>query len=127
MKRGKMLARLIAAGFAITVTGSALLAQTLPTQAWAAVAGRVERAALSGSTQELREIRGQLIRELPQSPGERPEPLGQYAIAYAGWRMATLPDVPKSEQDDLLDDAADSTRAGLKNHPTTLQRLVPLR
>src|SRR4030095_8049783 len=126
MKRGKMLARLIAAGFAITVTGSALLAQTLPTQAWAAVAGRVERAALSGSTQELREIRGQLILELPQSPGERPEPLGQYAIAYAGWRMATLPDVPKSEQDDLLDDAADRLEAILKTSPKHAEALAPV-
>lgn len=118
-----MLARLIAAGFAITVMGSALFAQTLPTQAWAAVAGRLERAALSGSTQELREIRAQLIRELPQ-PGERPKSFGLYAIAYAGWRMATLPDVPKSEQNDLLDDAADRLEAMLKTSPKDAEALA---
>lgn len=93
-----MLARLIVAGLAISVTGSALLGQMPPTQGWTVVAERLERAALSGSKQELREIRAQLIRELSQSPGERPETLGLYAIAYADWRMAILPDVPKSEK-----------------------------
>src|SRR4029453_15195006 len=102
-----MLARLIAAGLAISVTGSALLTQTPPTQAWGATAERLERGGPRGFSQELREIRAQLVRELPQSAGERPEPFGLYAIAYAGWRMATLPDVPKSEQDNLLDEAAD--------------------
>lgn len=86
--------------------------------------GRLELAALSGSTQELREIRAQLIRELPHSPGERPEPLGQYAIAYADWRMATLPDVPKSEQNDLLDDAADRLEAILKTSPNRAEALA---
>ena len=119
-----MLARVIAAASAIAVTGSALLAQSLPTQAWAAVAGRLEQAALSGSTQELRKIRARLIRELPQSPGERPKSFGLYAIAYAGWRMATLPDVPRSEQDDLLDDAADRLEAILKISPKDAEALA---
>ena len=119
-----MLARLITAGLAISVTGSALLAQTPPTPAWSAVAGRLERAALSGSTQKLREIRAQLIRELPQSAGGRPEPLGLYAIAYAGWRMATLPDVPRSEQDDLLDDAGDRLEVILKTSPQDAEALA---
>jgi tetratricopeptide (TPR) repeat protein len=112
-----MLARMIASCLAIIATGTALFAQMPPAQRWTAVAGRLERAAVSGSTPELRDIRAQLIRELAQSPGERPESPGLYAIAYAGWRMATLPDVPKSEQDDLLDDAADRLEAVLKTSP----------
>jgi tetratricopeptide (TPR) repeat protein len=119
-----MLGRLIATCFAINITGSALLAQTTPTQAWAAVAGRLERAALSGSTQELREIRAQLIRALPQSPGERPEPLDEYAIAYAGWRMATRADVPTSEQDDLLADAAHRLEKILTTSPKHAEALA---
>jgi tetratricopeptide (TPR) repeat protein len=103
---------------------SALPAQTPPAQGWTAVAGRLERAALNGSTQELREVRAQLIRELPQSPGEQPESLGLYAIAYAGWRMATLPDVPKSEQDGLLDDAADRLEAILKTSSQDAEALA---
>jgi tetratricopeptide (TPR) repeat protein len=119
-----MLARFIVACLAIVVTGSALLAQTPPTQGPTAVTGRLEQAALSGSKQELREIRTQLIRELPESPGERPEPLGLYAIAYAGWRIATLPDVPKNEQDDLLDDAADRLEVVLKTRPKHTEALA---
>jgi tetratricopeptide (TPR) repeat protein len=119
-----MLARLITAGLAISVTGSALLAQAPPTQGWSAVAGRLERAALSGSTQELRELRAQLIREFPQSAGARPAPLSLYAIAYAGWRMATLPDVPRSEQDDLLHDAAGRLEAILKTSPQDVEALA---
>jgi hypothetical protein len=110
MKRSKMLACRIGAWVAVIITGSARLAQMQPPEGWPAVVGRLERAALRGSTQELRQIRDQLIRRLSQSTGERPESLTQYSIAYAGWRMATLPDVLKSEQDDLLDDAAIGSR-----------------
>jgi tetratricopeptide (TPR) repeat protein len=123
MKRWKMNARLIAS-LAIIVTGPALPAQVPLPQGWTAVVGRLDRAALSGSTPELREIRAQLIRELPRLPGELPESLGLYAIAYAGWRMATLPDVPKSEQDDLLDDAAGRLEAILKTRPKHAEALA---
>jgi tetratricopeptide (TPR) repeat protein len=119
-----MFARLIPACLAIIVTGSALVAQTPPTQRWTAAVARLERAALRGSKQELREIRAQLIRELPQSAGERAEPLALYAIAYAGWRMATLPAVPENEQDDLLDDAADRLEAILKIRPKHAEALA---
>lgn len=100
---------------------SALPAQTPVAQGSAAVADRLERAALSGSTRELREIRLQLIGELPPSS---PDALAQYMIAYAGWRMATLPDVPKIEQDDLLDDAADRLEAILKTSPNDADALA---
>jgi tetratricopeptide (TPR) repeat protein len=119
-----MLARLIAACLAFIVAGSALLAQKPQAQGWTSVVGRLDRAALSGSKQELREIRAQLIHELPHSPEGQPQPLGLYAIAYAGWRMATLPDVPKSEQDDLLDDAADRLAAILKTSPKHAEALA---
>ena len=78
----------------------------------------------SGSTPELREISAQLIRELPKSLGEQREPLALYAIAYAAWRMATLPDLSKSGQDDLLDDAADGLEAILKTSPKHAEALA---
>jgi tetratricopeptide (TPR) repeat protein len=119
-----MLARLIASCLAVIVTSTALFAQMPPAQKWTAVAGRLERAALIGSTQELREIRAELVRELAQSSDERPESPGLYAIAYAGWRMATLPDVPRSEQDNLLDDAAGRLEAILKTSSQDAEALA---
>ena len=84
---------------------------------WTAITERLERAALNGAQAELREIRGTLAGELKRSTEQRRASVILYTIAYSGWRMATLPDVPRQEQDDLLDDAADRLEAILKDRP----------
>jgi len=106
-------------------TASSFLAQSSATPSWTAATERLERMALIGSTQGLREIRNELIRELPPSSGERLESV-LYAIAYAGWRMSTQPDVPKGEQGDLLDDAADRLERIVKTTPTDAEALALL-
>lgn len=119
-----MRACLIAIGAIVAIAGSARRAQIPAAQGWAALTERLERAALNGSTQELRDIRAQLIRDLADAPGDVPEVVLQYAIAYAGWRMATLPDVPKRDQDDLLDDAEDRLATTLETSPEPAEALA---
>ncbi|MCY3745491.1 MAG: tetratricopeptide repeat protein [Acidobacteria bacterium] len=75
---------------------------------WLELTERLERAALAGSGQELRAVRMDLLRQLihpaEQAPGGS---LLEYAIAYAGWRLANLSEVPNREQADFLDDAVE--------------------
>jgi tetratricopeptide (TPR) repeat protein len=71
-------------------------------QDWRQLTARLEGAVLRGQSAELRSIRADLLRRVQTaSPSVD---LVQYAIAYVGWRMATLPDVPERERGDLLDD-----------------------
>jgi hypothetical protein len=72
------------------------------TNEWPQLTARLEGAVLRGQSNELRSIRADLLRRA-QNPSSSAD-LVQYAIAYVGWRMATLPDVPEREQGDLLDD-----------------------
>jgi tetratricopeptide (TPR) repeat protein len=116
-RQSMQLTRLVAVCIVASVAGVPLLAQVPPPQEWKVLTERLERAALAGSGAELREVRTALVRGLSQSSGGRPQPITLYAIAYAGWRMATLPDVPRKEQDDLLGDAADRLKAMLKDNP----------
>ena len=79
-----------------------LSSQTGPLD-WSATTARLEKAALDGTAKDLRAIRTDLAQRLSAS-GADEAPL-RYAIAYASYRMATLPDVPDRERKDLLDDA----------------------
>ena len=89
-------------------------AMTAPTlslgqeSAWSALTERLERTALAGSGPELRAVRMDLLRQRihPAEPAPAPSLL-EYAIAYVGWRLANLADVPEQEQADLLDDAVE--------------------
>jgi hypothetical protein len=72
------------------------------TRDWQELAARLERAVLRGQSDELRSIRADLMRRVQTASSSAD--LVQYAIAYVGWRMAPLPDVPEREQTDLLDD-----------------------
>jgi tetratricopeptide (TPR) repeat protein len=98
--------------------------QTKGAQGWKAMPERLEQAALKGTPLELREIRTILTRQLTQSKGQPLEPTIQYAIAYTGWRMSTFPDVPKDEQNTLLDDAVDRLEAVLKVNPNDAEALA---
>jgi tetratricopeptide (TPR) repeat protein len=120
-----MFRRMPAACVMAIATASSLLAQSPATPSWTVIAERLQRMALIGSTQGLREIRNELIRELPSSSGERLES-ALYTIAYAGWRMSTQPDVSKNEQDDLLDDAEDRLERVVKTAPDDAEALALL-
>ena len=93
---------------AMTVTATPLRQEL----SWSELTERLERAALAGSGQELRAVRIDLLRQLMQ-PAERApaQSLLEYAIAYAGYRLASLSDVPEREQTDLLDDAVERLEA----------------
>lgn len=124
MNGWKMRAWLTAMCSVVAIDVSTLVAQSPTAQGWSGITGRLEAAALRGSTQELREIRAQLLRELTASSATAPEPLVQYAIAYAGWRMVSLPDVSKRDQDDLLDDAGGRLEAIRKASPKHVEALA---
>ena len=98
--------------------------QTQGAQGWDAITERLERAALKGAPIELREIRAILTRQLAQSTGQPLESIVQYAIAYTGWRMSTLPEVPRDEQNTLLDDAVDRLEAVLKVRPKDAEAMA---
>ena len=93
---------------AMTVTGLPLRQEL----AWSELTERLERAALTGSGQELRAVRIDLLRRQMRPAEEAPtQSLLEYAIAYVGYRLANLGDVPRQEQADLLDDAVERLEA----------------
>jgi tetratricopeptide (TPR) repeat protein len=79
---------------------------------WRQITDRLERAVLSGRSVDLRNVRADLLRRVQQA--SLSAAVVQYAIAYAGWRMATLPDVPEREQGDLLDESVSRMQAVVK-------------
>ena len=100
---------------------AAMNATTLPLRqelSWSELTERLERAALAGSGQALRAVRIDLLRQLMQ-PAERApaRSLLEYAIAYVGYRLASLSDVPEREQTDLLDDAVERLEALVDDGP----------
>ena len=101
----------------VAVPISPLAAQAPAAEAWADTTARLERAVLNGSVPEIRTIRADLLRRL-SSPAEQAKagPM-RYAAAYAGWRLATQPAVPKAEQHDLLEDAVKQLQLVLKAGP----------
>jgi tetratricopeptide (TPR) repeat protein len=90
-------------------------AQSGVPQSWRELTARLERAALAGSSKELRQVRADLLRRLTQPAERAQEPLLRYAVAYAGWRMATLPDVPEPEHMGALEEAVTHLLAVVKN------------
>lgn len=101
-----------------TLAAATLLAQpTSKAQEWQALTDRLERSALRGTSKDVRMIRTDLLRRLTQ-PEEKPNAsLIQYTIAYAGWRMANMPDVASPEQAGLLDDAVTRLQDVVKAEP----------
>lgn len=83
------------------------------THEWRQLTARLEPAVIRGQSAELRSIRADLLKRAPTASASAD--LVQYAIAYIGWRMATLPDVPEREQKDLLDDGVSRMQGVVKN------------
>lgn len=103
----------LAAVMMMSLTVSMAGAQTdAATSDWQQLTARLERAVVRGQSSELRSIRADLLRRL-QTPSASTN-LTQYAIAYVGWRMATLPDVPERERADLLDDGVSRIQGVVK-------------
>ena len=81
---------------------------------------RLERGALAGSVRELRAVRIDLLRQLMRPAEQAPaQPLLEHAsaIAYVGYRLANLGDVPEQEQVDLVDDAVERLEALVNDDP----------
>lgn len=98
-------------------SASSVAAQGATPQSWPDLTARLERAALAGSSKELRAIRADLLRRLTQPAERAQEPLVRYAVAYVGWRMAPLPDVPEQEQKGALEEAVTHLLAVVKSDP----------
>ena len=89
---------------------------TLPRQApvdWKALTGRMETAVLEDDLRGLRGVRAELLRMVSSRSAPERLPLVHYAVAYAGWRLATNPSISKSERDDLLDEAESHLKRAL--------------
>jgi tetratricopeptide (TPR) repeat protein len=82
---------------------------------WPQMTARLEKAALDGTTRELRAIRADLVRRVaaPAADG----PLLRYTLAYTSYRMVNLPDVPDKERTDLLNDAVAQLQQVVKRNP----------
>jgi tetratricopeptide (TPR) repeat protein len=100
----------------LTAAASSAAQHVATPQSWPELTARLERAALAGSSKELRAIRADLLRRLTQPAERAQEPLLRYAVAYVGWRMATLPDVPGPEQKGALEEAVTHLLAVVKNN-----------
>ena len=100
---------------------AAMTAPALPLRqglAWPELTERLERAALAGSGRELRAVRIDLLRQLMRPAEQAPaQSLLEYAIAYVGYRLANLGDVPRQEQADFLDDAVERLEALVNDDP----------
>ena len=100
---------------------AAMTAPALPLRqelAWSELTERLERAALAGSGRELRAVRIDLLRQLVRPAEQAPaQSLLEYAIAYVGYRLANLGDVPEQEQADLVDDAVERLEALVNDDP----------
>ena len=108
-----------------TALVAAMTAPTLPLRqglAWPELTERLERAALAGSGRELRAVRIDLLRQLVR-PGEQApaQSLLEYAVAYVGYRLANLRDVPEQEQADLVDDAVERLEALVNDDPEYIE------
>ena len=104
-----------------TALVAAMTAPGLPLRqelAWSELTERLERAALAGSGRELRAVRIDLLRQLMRPAEQAPaQSLLEYAIAYVGYRLANLGDVPEQEQADLVDDAVERLEALVNDDP----------
>ncbi len=100
----------------VLALGAAPLAgapQSVALDPWTDATARLEKAALEGSSRELRAMRDALRQRLDAQPRPANEAVLRYAMAYAAWRMASLPDVERAEKKTLLESAV-----------TTLQQIV---
>ena len=86
-----------------------------PDPTWLQTTARLEKAALDGTTKELRAIRAELVRRVaaPAADG----PLLRYTVAYTSYRMVNLPDVPDNERTELLNDAVVQLQQVVKGNP----------
>ena len=82
--------------------------------AWNQTTARLEQAALEGATKDLRVVRADLVQRLA-APGAN-EAMLRYALAYAAYRMANLPDVADKEKKELLDDAVSQLQQVVKRN-----------
>lgn len=82
---------------------------------WGATTTRLEKAALEGTSKDLRAIRTDLTQRVSAAGPD--EAMLRYTIAYASHRMATSPDVPDKERKDLLDDAVAQLQQVIKRNP----------
>lgn len=108
------------AGLMLMIAGAAarsVAQQGATPQSWPELTTRLERAALGGSSKDLRAIRADLLRRLTQPDIQAQEPMLRYAVAYVGWRMASLRDVPAQEQKSALEEAVTHLQAIVKNDP----------
>lgn len=93
------------------------IAQGSAPEPWPQMVSRMEQAALDGVSKELRSFRADFMRRL-SSPSPTPDEVAlRYAAAYIAWRMANLPDVPKSERSDLLADAVAQLQQVVTRNP----------
>ena len=107
------------AGVLLTVwiAVTTLAGQGATPKSWPELTVRLDRAALAGSSKELRAVRADLLRRLTQPAERAQEPMFRHAVAYVGWRMAPLPDVPEQEQTGALEEAVTHLLAVVKNDP----------
>jgi tetratricopeptide (TPR) repeat protein len=104
--------RLVASISLLAATAVTARAQAVTgAQNQADAARRLENAILAGRSGDARTVRTELLRSLAQRPDAARERLLRYTVAYAGWRLASMPDVPEREQEDLLDDAVTRLKA----------------
>ena len=82
--------------------------------AWNQMTARLERAALEGATSELRAIRSELQKRVASAGAD--EAMVRYTLAYAGYRMVNLPDVPEKDRTDLLNDAVTQLQQVIKRN-----------
>jgi tetratricopeptide (TPR) repeat protein len=81
---------------------------------WNSLTQRLETATLADDSATLKAVRADLLRMLAAGPPADRVTLVHYAIAYAGWRLATNPSLGEREQEGLLDEAEGHLKEALK-------------
>jgi tetratricopeptide (TPR) repeat protein len=92
--------------------------QVDPATELAALASRLEKAALNEDAQGVKDARIACMRMLAAAPSGPRAGLMRYTIAYAGWRLSFWPTVPAAEQNGLLADAESQLGQAVKADPS---------
>ena len=103
---------------ALAIPAAAGAQQTDPAADFAALAARLEKAAVNDDTQGVKDARVACLRLLAGTPPGPKAAIVRYTIAYAGWRLAFSPSVPAAEQNDLLADAESQLGQAVKADPS---------
>jgi len=94
-----------------------------PPADFAALTGRLEKAALNDDTQGVKDSRSAFLQMLAAAPAARTgagaptAALLHYTVAYADWRLAYSPTLTPAEQSGMLDDAVEQLERAMKLEP----------